>query len=120
MNQNDAHSITAMPTSTPELISHVRTSNEANPGAMRSKITLDRSTLETLLNHATSAAQLVGHLDDAIAAGPLGDHVDAIAHGLTELLGDRHKLAAPEAVAPADRVAYDGAPMLTSGAGGAR
>jgi hypothetical protein len=31
----------------------------------------------------------------SIAAGPLGDHVDAIVHGLTELLGDPHTLAAP-------------------------
>lgn len=47
-----------------------------------------RSTLEKLLNHAESAAHLVGHLDDPIAAGPLADHVDAIVHELTELLGD--------------------------------
>jgi hypothetical protein len=54
-----------------------------------------RSTLEKLLNHAESAAHLVGHLDDPIAAGPLADHVDAIVHELTELLSDPHTLAAP-------------------------
>jgi hypothetical protein len=40
--------------------------------------------------------------------GQLGDHVDALVHGLTELLGD-----------PRTLVAYDGAPMLTATAGGA-
>jgi hypothetical protein len=83
-----------------------------------SQITLDRSTLEKLLNHAASAARLVGYIDDDIAAGPLGDHVDAIVHGLTELLGGPHALAAHDA-APDDRAAHDAAPMLASSAGGA-
>jgi hypothetical protein len=118
--QTDAPSIIAMPNSKPEPASHVRTGNEATLGATRSKITLDRSTLDKLLNHAASAACLVGHIDDAIAAGPLADHVDAIVHDLTELLGDPRTLAAPDAVAPDSRVAHDGAPMLVSRAGGAR
>jgi hypothetical protein len=59
------------------------------------KLSIDVETLRTLLNHAASAAHLVGHLDDDIASGPLGDHLDAIVHKLTELLGDPHTLAAP-------------------------
>ena len=78
-------------------------SNHRNPQTSLSKqappdntkLSIDVETLRTLLNHAASAAHLVGHLDDAIAAGPLGDHVDAIVHKLTELLGDPHTLAAP-------------------------
>jgi len=62
---------------------------------MRGHLTIDRATLEKLLAHAASAARIVGHLDDAVAVGPLGNHVDAIVHGLTELLGDPHTLAAP-------------------------
>jgi hypothetical protein len=46
-----------------------------------------RSTLEKLLEHAADAARIAGHLD-APAVEPLADHVDAIVHGLTELLGD--------------------------------
>lgn len=58
-------------------------------------IAIDRSTLEEFLAHAASAAQLVGHLDDDIAAGPLGEHVDALVHGLTEILGEPRTLAVP-------------------------
>jgi hypothetical protein len=75
-----------------------------------SLITVDAATLEGILDHAASAAQLVGHLDDK--AQPelirqIGEHVDTIAHELTELLGKP------------DAVAHDSAPMLTSIAGGA-
>jgi hypothetical protein len=62
------------------------------------KLSMDVETLRTLPNHAASAARLVGHLDDPIAAGPLGNHVDVIVHKLTELLGDPHTLAAPTPV----------------------
>ena len=60
-----------------------------------SVITIDVATLQGILHHAASAARLVGHLDGAIAEGPLGDHLDEIVHKLTELLGDPHTLAAP-------------------------
>jgi hypothetical protein len=86
------------------------------------QLTLDRSILEKLLHHAAFAAHLVGHLDDKAHAElirQIGDHVDAIAHELAELLGDPDALAAPGAAAPDDRKARDGAPMLTSIAGGA-
>jgi hypothetical protein len=59
------------------------------------KLAIERTTLEKLLAHATSAARIVGHLDGAIAAGPLADHVDAIVHELTELLGNPHLIDAP-------------------------
>ncbi len=80
-------------------------------------IVVDRSTLEKLLHHAAFAAHLVGHLDDS--AQPelirkLGDHVDTVVHGLTELLGAPRGLTAPD-----DREARGGAPRLTSIAGGA-
>ena len=42
-----------------------------------------------------------------------------IAHELTEILGASSAPAAPDAAAPDDRRARDGAPMLTSIAGGA-
>ena len=87
------------------------------------KITLDRSSLENLRHHAASAAQLVGHLDDGAHAeliGQLGDHVDAVVHGLTEILGDPRVLAEDDAAAPYGRAPYDGTPMLASSAGGAR
>jgi hypothetical protein len=72
--------------------------------------TLDRSAQEKLLHHAAFAAHLVSHLDDDADLEPirqLGDHVDAIAHELTELLGNPRALAAPDAAA------RDAAPMLT-------
>ena len=86
------------------------------------RITVDRTSLEKLPDHAAFAAHLVGHLDDK--AQPelirqIGDRVDTIVHDLTELLGDPGALAAPDAAAPDDRGARDGAPMLTSIAGGA-
>jgi hypothetical protein len=86
------------------------------------QLTVDRSTLEKLLHHAAFAAHLLGHLDDN--AQPelirqLGDRVDTIAHELAELLGDPGALAAPDAAAPDARKGRDGAPMLTSIAGGA-
>jgi hypothetical protein len=85
-------------------------------------VTIDRAFLEKLLHHAAFAAHLVGHLDDK--AQPelirqLGDRVDTIAHELAELLGDPRALAAPDAAAPDARKGCDGAPMLTSIAGGA-
>ena len=62
---------------------------------MHRQILVPETVLRDLLAQAASAARIVGHLDGAIADGPLGDHVDAIVHKLTELLGDPHTLAAP-------------------------
>jgi len=94
------------------------------PMLTSSQLTVDRSTLEKLLHHAASAAHRVGHLHDAITAGPLakqvealGDDVDTIAHELDEILGKARTLAARDASAP--DVAHDSAPMLALDAGGA-
>lgn len=87
-----------------------------------SVISVDVATLEGILYHAAFAAHLVGHLDDKAHAelvSQIGDRVDAIVHGLTEILGDPSALAPPDAAAPDDRKARDGAPMLTSITGGA-
>jgi hypothetical protein len=81
-----------------------------------------RTILAKLLHHAETAAHLIGHLDDDAhreLVRQIGDHVDTIAHELTELLGAPSALAEPDAAAPDDRGARDGAPMLTSIAGGA-
>jgi hypothetical protein len=59
------------------------------------QITLDRAILENLREHASSAAHLVGHIDDALAVGPLAEHIDEIVHTLSELLGNPHIVAAP-------------------------
>src|SRR4051812_45889794 len=81
---------------------------------MSGQITIDRATLERLHALASSAARLVGH-SDALATGPLADHVDALAHELGELLGNPHLSAAP---VPSARstfaldVVLDGVPEL--------
>ena len=83
-------------------------------------ITLDRSALEKLLHHAAFAARLVGHLDDGAHSAlirQLADHVDAIVHELTELLGNPHVRTATNAVETGTQGV---APMLTSIAGGAQ
>src|SRR5262249_12128017 len=87
------------------------------------KLTLDRSILEKLRNRAVSAAHLVGHLDDADHADlleQLGDHVDTVVHGLTEILDAPRALAEhDDAAAPDDGAPHDGVPMPMSSAGGA-
>lgn len=85
---------------------------------MTGHLTIDRATLERLRAHAASAARLVGHLDDALATGPLGAHVDAIAHELGELLGNPHLRAAPvpsvRSTLALDIVTQDGVPELVA------
>src|SRR5438128_2653706 len=95
--------------------------NDSNALARLDPVAIAKATLEKLLHHAEFAAHLVGHLDDNARAdlvGQLGDQVDAIVHGLTELLGDPRAFAAPDPVAD-HRVPDDGPPMLASSAGGA-
>jgi hypothetical protein len=85
------------------------------------RITLERSTLEKLLHHAASAAHLAGHLDDDARVhivSALADHVDAVVHELSELLGAAHATAALDVVTPSESVAHDCAPMLTATARG--
>ena len=62
------------------------------------QLTLDRATLETILERATSAARLVGYIDEPAVDGfvrPLADNIDEIVHTVTELLGNPHLIAAP-------------------------
>ena len=61
-----------------------------------------RLALLDLLAHASSAARFVGHLDDRErppALEQLSDHIDALVHGLTELLGGHRS---PNRLAPLD------------------
>ena len=98
------------------------TTTTDNAPARLEPLAIPKATLEKLLHHAAFAAHLIGHLDDNARAdlvGRLGDHVDAIVHGLTELLGDPRTFAAPDPVGD-HRVPDDGLPMLASSAGGAR
>jgi hypothetical protein len=53
---------------------------------MQPSIPVPEPVLVGLLAHAASAARLVGHID-TIAVGPLADHIDAIVHEISELLG---------------------------------
>jgi hypothetical protein len=97
------------------------TDNDSNALARLEPVAIPKASLEKLLHHAAFAAHLIGHLDDNARAhivGQLGDHVDAIVHGLTEILGDPRTFAAPDPVAE-HRVPDDGRPMLASSAGGA-
>ena len=97
------------------------TDNDSNGLARLDPVAIPQATLEKLLHHAAFAAHLVGHLDDNVRAdlvGQLGDHVDAIVHGVTEILGDPRTFAAPDPVAD-HRVPDDGPPMLASSTGGA-
>jgi hypothetical protein len=84
------------------------------------QFTLPRTVLAGLLTHAASAARILGNLDDASSTDQLADHVDAIVHGLSELLGDPGAHAAPGAVAHEDLIACDGALMLMWKTGGAQ
>jgi len=56
---------------------------------MSGQITIERASLERLHALASSAARFIGHID-ALAASPLADDVDALAHELGELLGNPH------------------------------
>jgi len=99
-----------------------RPSSSAAPPAV-SVITVDVVTLEKLLHHAAFAARMVGHLDDVAGSALIGricDHVDTIAPELAELLGAPHGRMALDGAAAADHEAREGAPMLTSIAGGAQ
>jgi len=55
---------------------------------------IPQTTLEKLHRHAAAAARVIGHPDDPIAVGRLGDHIDEISQ-LAEPLGEPHPIAAP-------------------------
>jgi hypothetical protein len=61
---------------------------------MTTNLSVPRTALADLLERAASAARIVGHID-APAVEPLADHIDAIVHELSELLGNPHLIAAP-------------------------
>jgi hypothetical protein len=90
--------------------------SDGNATARLEPVVVSRAALEKLLHHAAFAAHLVGHLDDdhCELIGQIGDRVDTVVHGLTELLGDPGALAAQKSAAPDDRATHDAAPMLTS------
>ena len=74
---------------------------------------IDSEALSSLLAHAASAARFIGQLDvDDSRIAALGDHVDAVVHGLTELLGE------PRGVTCSGRAPHDGSPALAANAGG--
>jgi hypothetical protein len=56
-----------------------------------------RLVLVDLLAHASSAARIVGHLEDSDGSNleQLSDHVDALVHGLGELFGDHRPTDEP-------------------------
>jgi hypothetical protein len=57
-----------------------------------------RPVLVDLLAHASSAAGIVGHLDDRSDSSTLeqlSDHVDALVHGLSELLAEHRRTTVP-------------------------
>jgi hypothetical protein len=69
---------------------------------MQAKLPVPKLVLVDLLVHASSAARIVGHLEGqggSPALEQLSDHVDAIVHGVSELLGNQRLTAEP---VPAD------------------
>jgi hypothetical protein len=59
---------------------------------------VSKPALVDLLGHASSAARVVGQLDDhdgSATLEQLSDHVDALVHGLSELVGE-HRLASDD------------------------
>jgi hypothetical protein len=67
--------------------------------AMSSSLRVPRLVLIDLLAHASSGARIVGHLDDrdrSPGVEQLSDHVDALVHGLSEVLGSHGVTEEPE------------------------
>ena len=66
------------------------------------QISIDVESLRTLLAHATFAARYIGQ-HDVLAIGPIAEHINAIAHGLGEVLGEHGRGArGPSASATVD------------------
>ena len=66
------------------------------------QITIDIENLRTLLAHATFAARFIRQ-HDVLATGPIAEHINAIAHGLGEVLGEHRRGAqGPSASATVD------------------
>ena len=70
----------------------------------KTQITIDVENLRTLLAHATFAARFIGQ-HDVLATGPIAEHINAIAHGLGELVAEQSRGArSPSADATVDDV----------------
>ena len=54
------------------------------------QITIDVENLRTLLAHATFAARFIRQ-HDVLATRPIAEHINAIAHGLGEVLGEHRR-----------------------------
>ena len=66
------------------------------------QITIDVENLRTLLAHATFAARFIRQ-HDVLATRPIAEHINAIAHGLGEVLGEhRRGTQGPSASATVD------------------
>lgn len=90
---------------------------------MQHQLSTPAHVLDDLVLHASSASGVVRDLEDDLHAelvGDLADYVDAVAHGLTEVL-DAHRAPGQQhgARPDDDASAYGGVQMLTSSAGGA-
>jgi hypothetical protein len=62
------------------------------------QLILDRAILETILERATSAARIVGYIDEPAVDSfvrPLADSIDEIVHTVTELLGNPDLIVTP-------------------------
>ena len=78
------------------------------------QVCIDSDALSLLLAHATAAAHFIGQLDaDDTRIAVFGDHVDAVVHGLTKLLGE------PRCVTSGGRASHGGALTLAAGVEGA-
>jgi hypothetical protein len=80
----------------------------AKRGEVQRMLTVERSVLTDVLEHAAAATRILGHLD-VPAVEPLADHVDTIAHILSDLLGDPGPIDEP---VPSARSSFDEQPTL--------
>ena len=63
------------------------------------QVSIDIEALNSLLEHAASAALLIGHLDaDEMVARALGEHIDEVVHELTEFRARQHSARATTAL----------------------
>lgn len=78
------------------LLSDKRRSTE-DTGAMPPTLPIPKPVLVELFAHASSAARIIGHLDDrgGTHVERLADHIDALAHKLGGLLGTHYLTVEP-------------------------
>jgi hypothetical protein len=78
------------------------------PGGFMSQLNIDRTSLETVLAYAASAARLVGHIDYGTVPSRalldlIDDNIDKVAHKLCELLGNPHLIEDREPLTTSSR-----------------